>query len=159
MIFTFPIIPMPETIQKMADYAQKILALDPDNFTAALHLARAESQMGNAAGVFDAGEKLSGIINRYNAQTPPAGADAADWTSLHQQSLADQQDQIRYVQYFMTNALYKVQAPADRAAFAERYIALFPDSSFTTYCSKISPRPPIRKHKIFPRWLSPPKKP
>lgn len=124
--------------QKMADYAQKILALDPDNFTAALHLARAESQMGNAAGVFDAGEKLSGIINRYNAQTPPAGADAADWTSLHQQALADQQDQIRYVQSLMTNALYKVQAPADRAAFAERYIALFPDSSFTTYCVKIA---------------------
>jgi tetratricopeptide (TPR) repeat protein len=124
--------------KKMAEYAQKILTLDPDNFSAVLHLARAESQLGDTAAVFDAGEKLNGILTRYNAQTPPASGDAAAWTSMHKEALADQQDQIRYVQSLMTNALYKVDAPADRAAFAERYVTIFPDSSYTAYCERIA---------------------
>jgi tetratricopeptide (TPR) repeat protein len=31
-----------------------------------------------------------------------------------------------------------VEVPADRAAFAERYVAIFPDSSFTVYCEKLA---------------------
>jgi tetratricopeptide (TPR) repeat protein len=124
--------------QKMAEYAQKILTVDPDNFSAVIHLARAESQLADTSGVFAAGEKMAGILARYNAQTPPAGADAAAWTSLHQQALSDQQDQIRYVQSLMTNALYKIQAPAEKAALAERYVAIFPDSPYTAYCDKIA---------------------
>jgi len=121
--------------KKMAEYADKILVIDPDNFSAALHLARAESQLGDAAGVFAAGEKLSGIIARYDAQTPPAGADSS-WASLHKQALADQQDQIQYVASLMANALYKVQAPTERAAYAERLAAMYPDSSYAIYAEK-----------------------
>ena len=106
---------------KMAEYAQKILAIDPDNYSAALHLANAQFQAGNVAGVIEAGEKLSGILTRYKAQTAPADADA-NWASLHKQSLD--------VQNIMFNSLYKVQAPADRAAFAERIVAAFPDSPY-----------------------------
>lgn len=115
---------------KVAEYSQKILALDADNFSAALHLARAQSEVGNVAGLFDAGEKIGGILVRYKAQTPPAGADAAAWKSAHDQSLADQTDQINYVESLMVNALYKVQAPAERATYAERYAAAFPDSPY-----------------------------
>ena len=114
---------------KMAEYAQKILAIDPDNYSAALHLANAQFQAGNVVGVIEAGEKLSGILTRYKAQTAPADADA-NWASLHKQSLDDQKDQIGYVQNIMFNSLYKMQAPADRAAFAERIVAAFPDSPY-----------------------------
>lgn len=114
---------------KMAEYAQKILAVDPDNFSAALHLANAQFESGNVTGVIDAGEKISGILARYKAQTAPADADAS-WPALHKQYLDDQKDQITYVQNIMYNSLYKVQAPAERAAFAERIVAAFPGGPY-----------------------------
>jgi tetratricopeptide (TPR) repeat protein len=114
---------------KMAEYAQKILAVDPDNYNAALHLANAQFESGNVAGTIEAGEKISGIITRYKAQAAPADADP-NWASLHKQYLDDQKDQINYVQNIMFNSLYKVQAPADRAAFAVRIVAAFPDGPY-----------------------------
>jgi predicted negative regulator of RcsB-dependent stress response len=60
---------------KAAEYAEKILAVDADNYLAALHLAHAQFETGNVAGTIEAGEKLSGILTRYKAQAPPADAD------------------------------------------------------------------------------------
>jgi tetratricopeptide (TPR) repeat protein len=114
---------------KMAEYAQKILAVDPDNYSASLHLANAQFESGNVAGTIEAGEKISGILTRYKAQTAPADADP-NWASLHKQYFDDQKDQINYVQNIMFNSLYKVQAPAERAAFAERVVAAFPDGPY-----------------------------
>ena len=114
---------------KMAEYAEKILTVDPDNYSAALRLANAQFEAGNVAGVIEAGEKLSGILTRYKAQAAPADADP-NWATLHKQSLDDQKDQITYVQNVMFNSLYKEQAPADRAAYAERIVAAFPDSPY-----------------------------
>lgn len=114
---------------KMAEYAEKILTVDPDNYSAALRLANAQFEAGNVAGVIEAGEKLSGILTRYKAQAAPADADP-NWATLHKQSLDDQKDQITYVQNVMFNSLYKAQAPADRAAYAERIVAAFPDSPY-----------------------------
>jgi tetratricopeptide (TPR) repeat protein len=114
---------------KAAEYAEKILAIDPDNYLVALHLAHAQFESGNVAGTIEAGEKLGGILTRYKAQSAPADADA-NWATLHKQSLDDQKDQINYVQNVMFNSLYKVQAPADRAAFAERIVVAFPDSTY-----------------------------
>ena len=114
---------------KMAEYSQKILAVDPDNYNAALHLANAQFESGNVAGTIEAGEKISGILTRYKAQTAPADADT-NWASLHKQYFDDQKDQINYIQNIMFNSLYKVQAPADRAAFAERIVVAFPDGPY-----------------------------
>lgn len=114
---------------KMSEYAQKILAVDPDNYNAALHLANAQFEGGNVAATIEAGEKISGILTRYKAQTAPADADA-NWASLHKQYFDDQKDQINYVQNIMFNSLYKVQAPAERAAFAARIVAAFPDGPY-----------------------------
>jgi tetratricopeptide (TPR) repeat protein len=116
---------------KMAEYSQKILALDADNYAAALNLTRAQFESNNPAGVVDAGEKMSGILTRYKAQTAPAGADPT-WANLHKQSLDDQKDQIAYVQNLMYASLFKVQAPAERAALAERVVAAFPDSPYAS---------------------------
>lgn len=114
---------------KMAEYAQKILAIDPDNYSATVHLAAAQFGSGDFAGVIGTGEKLSGILTRYKAQTAPADAEA-NWASLHKQYFDDQKDQISYVQNLMFNSLYKVQAPAERAAYAERLVAAFPDGPY-----------------------------
>jgi tetratricopeptide (TPR) repeat protein len=123
---------------KMAEYSQKILAIDPENFNAALHLVRANSELGDNAGLFAAGEKMSGILTRYKAQTPPADTDAGSWNLRHQQSLADQKDQITYVQNLMVNVGYKTQAPAERAAFAERFVAAYPDSPYAAACQDLA---------------------
>lgn len=114
---------------KMAEYSQKILAIDPDNYNAALHLANAQFEAGNVAATIEAGEKISGILTRYKAQTAPADADA-NWASLHKQYFDDQKGQINYVQNIMFNSLYKIRAPAERAAFAERIVAAFPDGPY-----------------------------
>jgi tetratricopeptide (TPR) repeat protein len=115
---------------KMAEYAQKIIALDPDNFNATLHLARAEAELGNTAALFDAGEKMNALLVRYKAQTPPPDAIVDMWKSMHDQALADQHDQIEYVHTLLANAVFRAQAPADRAAFGERFAADFPDSPY-----------------------------
>jgi tetratricopeptide (TPR) repeat protein len=115
---------------KMAEYAQKIIALDPDNFNATLHLARAESELSNLAALFDAGEKMTALLTRYKAQTPPPDTIPDIWKAKHDQSLADQHDQIEYVHTLLANAVFRAQTPADRAAFGERFAADFPDSPY-----------------------------
>jgi tetratricopeptide (TPR) repeat protein len=123
---------------KMAEYAQKILALDPDNFNASIHLARAESELGNTAALFDAGEKMTAIIVRYKAQTTPADAVPELWKPKHDQALADQHDQIEYVRNLLANAVFRAQSPADRAAFGERFAAGFPDSPYAASCEALA---------------------
>ncbi len=123
---------------KMAEYSQKILTIDPDNFNAALHLVRAQSELGDSAGLFASGEKMAALLVRYKAQTAPADADAPSWTARHQQSLDAQRDQITYVQNLMVNVVYKAQAPADRAALAERFVAAFPDSPYAGACQDLA---------------------
>jgi tetratricopeptide (TPR) repeat protein len=125
---------------KMADYSQKILAADPDNFNAAIHLARAESELGNIAALFDAGEKMNAIIVRYKAQKPPADAIASEWQSRHDQALADQHDQIEYVRNILANAVFRSQTPAEQAAYGERFAADFPDSPYAASCEFLAAR-------------------
>ncbi len=119
---------------KMAEYAQKIIAVDPDNFNATLHLARAEAELGNIGPLFDAGEKMSAIIVRYKAQTSPADAVPELWRPRHDQALADQHDQIEYVRTLLANAVLRAQSPADQAAFGDRFATDFPDSPYAASC-------------------------
>ncbi len=122
---------------KMADYAQKTLALDPDNFLAIVHLATAQSELHNAPALVDTLEKLSALLTRYKAQTKPADADSS-WKSIHDQSLADQQPQIEYVQSLVANGIFADKVPAERAALAERYVAAFPDASYAPIAESLA---------------------
>jgi tetratricopeptide (TPR) repeat protein len=133
---------------KMADYCQKILALDPDNFNAAIHLARAESELGKIAPLFDAGEKMNAIIVRYKAQKPPADSIPADWQSRHDQALADQHDQIVYVQDLLASAVFHAQSPAEQAAFGERFAVDFPDSPYAASCEGLAARAYLQLQNI-----------
>jgi len=138
---------------KMAEYAQKILALDPDNFNATIHLARAESELGNTAALFDTSEKLNAIIARYKAQTPPPNSIPDAWKARHDQALADQHDQIQYVQTLLVNGVYKAQSPADRAAFGERFVADFPDSPYASTCESLAASA-YQQMQDFPKMIA-----
>ncbi len=111
---------------KVAEYAEKQLALDPHNFYAADSLFRAEDQRHDAAKLIETGERAGAIIAQYKTEQPPAGADAGGWAAQHQQGLADQHDEIDYIQRAMLQAIYQTQAPAEKAALAERFVAALP---------------------------------
>ncbi|HXN65686.1 MAG TPA: hypothetical protein VN862_10145 [Candidatus Acidoferrales bacterium] len=114
---------------KAADYAEKQLTADPHNFYAADSLFRAEDQRHDAAKLIEAGERAGAIIAAYKAEQPPAGADAG-WPAQHQQGLAEQHDEIDYIQRAMLQVVYQTQAPAEKAGLAERFVAAFPDSPY-----------------------------
>jgi tetratricopeptide (TPR) repeat protein len=123
---------------KMAEYAQKVLAIDPDNFNATIHLARADAEVGNISGLFDTGDKLTALIGRYKSQTVPSDALPEMWKPKHDQALADQHDQIEYVHTLLANAVFRAQTPADQAAFGERFAATYPDSSYAASCEALA---------------------
>ncbi|MFZ0821562.1 MAG: hypothetical protein WAM91_15970 [Candidatus Acidiferrales bacterium] len=123
---------------KMAEYAQKVLAVDSDNFNATIHLARAEAELGNIGPLFDAGDKLTAIIVRYKAQTAPADTPPEIWKPNHDQALADQHDQIEYVHTLLANAVFRSQSPAEQAAFGERFAATFSDSPYAASCDALA---------------------
>lgn len=115
---------------KVAEYSQKQLVADPNNFYAASNLVRAESELHESAKLFDAGERSGTILIQYKAAKPPDGTDAAQWNSHHAQELSDAKDVIQYVQASMLEIVYKTTAPGERAALAERFVAAYPDSPY-----------------------------
>ncbi len=117
---------------KAYEYGDKALALDPDNLTTAVVLVHAADEQGDAKKVFDAGEKVAAILARYKASPAPEGASAEMWASQKQTTLANAQADIGYAEYAMVNAALKTTQPAARAAFLERFLTDFPDSSYAT---------------------------
>ncbi|HYA89595.1 MAG TPA: tetratricopeptide repeat protein, partial [archaeon] len=117
---------------KAYEYGDKALALDPNNLTTAVVLVHAADEQGDAKKVFDAGEKVAAILARYKASPAPEGASAEMWASQKQTTLANAQADIGYAEYAMVNAALKTTQPAARAAFLERFLTDFPDSSYAT---------------------------
>lgn len=115
---------------KLGEYAQKQLDLDPDNFFAAMQLLRANAEKHDTAKEFEAGEKCGGIVTRFRAQQAPAEADASAWKARHDQYLADAHDELQYVQASMLDVVYHTQDARARAALADRFVAAFPDSPY-----------------------------
>ena len=123
---------------KLAEYAQKQLAADPDNFFAEMQMVRASAEKHDAAKEFEAGEKCGAIVTRYRAMQPPADVDAASWKSRHEQYVTDEHDDLQYVQASMLDVVYHTQAPADRASLAERFVAAFPDSPYASSTANLA---------------------
>ncbi len=117
---------------RVYEYGDKALALDRDNFSAAVNMVHAADEQGDANQVFAEGEKVAAIIARYKALPPPEGADADRWNSQKDATIKNAQADIGYVEYAMVNAAYKTADPTARAALFERYVAVFPDSTYTT---------------------------
>jgi tetratricopeptide (TPR) repeat protein len=116
---------------KVYEYGDKVLTLDPDNFSTAVIMVHAAEEQGDTAKLFDAGEKVAAIVTRYKAVPAPEGTAADTWTAQRQVVLKTVEGDLGYVQYALLNAAYKTSNAAARAALLERYAATFPDSTYT----------------------------
>jgi len=115
---------------KVYEYGEKALALDPDNFSAAVSMVHAADEQGDTTKLFDEGEKVSAIVARYKASPAPEGTPPDQWTGQKAETLKGVQGDTGYVEYALANAAFKTADSAARAAFFERFMADFPDSSY-----------------------------
>jgi hypothetical protein len=116
---------------KVYEYGEKVMALDPDNFSTAVIMVHVAEEQGDGKKVFDAGEKVAAIVARFKASPPPEGTSAESWNAQKDGVLKTVEGDVGYVQYSMLNAAYKTPDAAARAALLERYAATFPDSTYT----------------------------
>src|ERR1700730_8934936 len=56
---------------KVYEYGDKVLALDPDNFSTAVIMVHAAEEQGDGKKLFDACQKVADIIKRYKSGPPP----------------------------------------------------------------------------------------
>jgi tetratricopeptide (TPR) repeat protein len=115
---------------KAFEYAEKALALDPDNLSSAISLVHAAEGQGDAAKLFDAGGRVSAILTRYKAAPPPPGAPPEEWERRKAENLGSAQADASYVEYALFNAAYQTRDPAAKAALLERFAGAFPNSSY-----------------------------
>lgn len=113
---------------KVFEYGDKLFALDPDNFSNAVSMVRAANEKGDADRLFAAGEKASGILERFKAQPPPAGTSPDSWKAQQQQRLESIQDNQGYIEQSLMNAAYQQKDASKRAALLVRFANLFSDS-------------------------------
>jgi tetratricopeptide (TPR) repeat protein len=124
---------------KAMEYAEKALAIDPDAFGTAVDLVRAAEGKGDIAKLFDAGESLLPILQRYKSQPPPAGVSPDDWKKQQEQTIAAAQNDVSYAQYALFNAAYQAKDPAVKPQYLERYLKDFPDSSYAANAREVLP--------------------
>src|SRR5260370_23112418 len=117
---------------KAYEYGDKALAREPNDFSTAVNMVHAADEQGDPNKLFREGEKAAAIVTRYKASPPLEGVDADRWNAQKANTLKNAEGDIGYVQYVMINAAYKTADPNARAALFERYVAVFPDSSYTT---------------------------
>jgi tetratricopeptide (TPR) repeat protein len=113
---------------KVFEYGDKLFALDPDNFSNAVNMVRAANEKGDPDRLFTAGEKASGILQRFKAQPPPSGTSPETWKSQQQQQLESVKDNQDYIERSLMNAAYQQKDANKRAALLVRFANLFPDS-------------------------------
>jgi tetratricopeptide (TPR) repeat protein len=116
---------------KALEYGDKVLALDPEGLVTATGMVRAAVELGDTPRLFVVGEKVSAMITNYKAKPAPEGTSADQWAEAKDTALKNEQDDINYVQYSLIQAAYKTTDSAARAALFERYVAAFPDSTYT----------------------------
>jgi hypothetical protein len=116
---------------KVYEYGDKVLALDPNNFSTAVIMVHAAEEQGDSKKLFDACQKVADIIKRYKSAAPPEGTPADTWNAQREVVLKTVEGDVGYVQYALLNAAYKTTDAAARASLLEGYAATFPDSTYT----------------------------
>ena len=116
---------------KVYEFGEKTLVLDPSNLSAAVNLAHAAEEQGDAKKLFAAGDRVAEIIAKYKNSPAPEGVAPEQWTQQKSMSLNNVQGDIGYVEYALVNAAYKTTSPESRAGLFERYVTAFPDSPYT----------------------------
>jgi tetratricopeptide (TPR) repeat protein len=115
---------------KAFEYGDKLFAIDPGNFQNATNMIRAASEKNDAEKLLAYGEKIQNILSAYKASPAPSGVAAETWEQQKTQTIASNQDNIRYVQQAVYNGAYQTQEPAKRADELFRFAKIFPDSEY-----------------------------
>jgi len=116
---------------KVIEYGEKALAIDPDRFSSVVSMVRAAQDKADSAKVYDYAERAGQIVQRYKAKPAPQGMEPKDWQAELANNIAGDQDAINYVEYAFFAPATQTADPAARAALLLRYAAAFPDSSYT----------------------------
>ncbi|HTA59783.1 MAG TPA: hypothetical protein VK805_16595 [Candidatus Baltobacteraceae bacterium] len=113
---------------KVFDYGDKLFALDPDNFSNAVNMVRAANEKGDTDRLFAAGEKASGILQRFKAQPPTSGTSPETWKVDQQQKLESVKDNRDYIEQSLMSAAFQQKDATKKATLLVRFANLFPDS-------------------------------
>ena len=89
---------------KVYEYGDKVLALDPNNFSTAVIMVHAAEEQGDGKKLFDACQKVADIIKRYKSAPPPEGTSADTWNAQREVVLKTVEGDVGYVQYALLNA-------------------------------------------------------
>jgi tetratricopeptide (TPR) repeat protein len=115
---------------KAFEYGDKLFALDPDNFSNGVNMVRAAQEKGDTDKLFSYGDKVAGILKRYQDAPPPEGKSPDDWDNQKKQTLQNAHDSIIYVQQLIFNGAYQTKDVAQRAGLLVRFAQMFPDSPY-----------------------------
>ncbi|MGA2098451.1 MAG: hypothetical protein ABSH39_19320 [Candidatus Acidiferrum sp.] len=115
---------------KAFEYGDKLFVLDPDNFANAVNMVRAANEKGDAEKLMTYGEKAAGILQRYKAAPAPAGMEAPMWQKQQADTLANDKDNITYIEQSIYLTDYHNPNPAKRAEMMTHFAQLFPDSPY-----------------------------
>src|SRR5258705_3876102 len=117
--------------ERVFEYGEKTLAIDPLNLDAAVNMVRAASEKGDVEKLLAYGEKTQGILTAYKASPAPQNVAADAWERQKSQAIESNRDSIRYVQQAVYNGAYQTADPAKRADQLLRFAKTFPDSEYT----------------------------
>lgn len=113
---------------KVFEYGDKLLAVDPDNYATAVNMVRAANETGDTAKLYLYGEKANSILQRFKASGPPADADPASWPRLKAEKLDSIKDDQEYIRQSLLSAAYNTQDPLAKGGYLERFAKMYPDT-------------------------------
>jgi tetratricopeptide (TPR) repeat protein len=115
---------------KAFEYGDKLFALDPDNLANGVNMVRAAQEKGDTDKLFSYGDKVAGILKRYQDAPTPEGTTSADWDNQKKQTLQNAHDSVIYLQQLIFNGAYQTRDVAKRASLLARFAQMFPDSPY-----------------------------
>lgn len=109
---------------------QKILERDPRNFAARLRQARACLGKGDLDAAYENLAQARQLREGMSAMEPPESAAADTWESQKRQAAEDSEKEMEGVAYNFFAATVPVAEPPRRAAYLEKFLALYPASAY-----------------------------
>ena len=113
---------------KAFEYGDKLLALDPDNYSNAVNMVRAANEKGDTEKLYAYGEKAAGILERFRAMNAPEGTPADNWARMKAEKLESIKDNEDYIEQSLIRAAYGVKDPNKKADYLQRFAKMYPDT-------------------------------
>lgn len=113
---------------KAFEYGDKLLALDPDNYSNAVNMVRAANEKGDTEKLYAYGEKAAGILERFRAMNAPEGTPADNWARMKAEKLESIKDNEDYIEQSLIRAAYGLKDPNKKADYLQRFAKMYPDT-------------------------------